>query len=128
MSSESSYELPHPLDIQATFEASRQLDFCLPGLLCGSVEKIVGPSSIGKSFLVMEIAALIAAGADIDNIYGPRRLDWSCISPLKTPGKSEYEQSALAIFQRLHPGRCRSGYPGDAPLFNITKEGTNEYA
>ncbi|MGO9612363.1 MAG: helicase RepA family protein [Dissulfurispiraceae bacterium] len=70
MSSKISYELPAALDIKAAFEAAELLDFCLPGLLARTVGSIIGPGGIGKSYLVLQLAVLIACGIDITKIYG----------------------------------------------------------
>ena len=39
-----------------------ELDFVLPGLLCGTVGLIVGQGAIGKSFLALQIASAVALG------------------------------------------------------------------
>jgi RecA-family ATPase len=40
------------------------LDFVLPGLVAGTVGSLVAPGATGKSWLALQLAALVAAGAD----------------------------------------------------------------
>jgi RecA-family ATPase len=42
-----------------------KLDFCLPGLLAGTVGSIVSPGGLGKSMLALELCSIVAGGADL---------------------------------------------------------------
>ena len=46
------------------------LDFVFPGMLAGTVASLVSPGGAGKSFLALELAALIASGVDVAGLTG----------------------------------------------------------
>lgn len=61
----------HPQRI--TFAQARtrvEIDYVLPGLPAGSVGLLVGPGSVGKSFLSLELAASIAIGRSLPRLPG----------------------------------------------------------
>jgi RecA-family ATPase len=47
------------------------LDFAFPGMLAGTVASLVSPGGAGKSFLALELAALIASSVDVAGLSGP---------------------------------------------------------
>lgn len=55
-----------PLDLATAIERKPPaLDFVLPGLVAGTVGAIVAPGATGKSWLALELLALVAAGVDL---------------------------------------------------------------
>jgi RecA-family ATPase len=57
---------PTRIDIAAAFSTTpKPLDFVLPGMLAGTVGALVSPGGAGKSMLALQLAALIAGGADL---------------------------------------------------------------
>jgi len=47
----------------------RDLDFVLPGLVCGTTAMLVGPGGVSKSFLALQTAISIAIGRDIWHLW-----------------------------------------------------------
>jgi len=57
---------PQRLDVAAAFSTEpRPLDFVLPGMLAGTVGALVSPGGAGKSMMALQIATLVAGGADL---------------------------------------------------------------
>jgi RecA-family ATPase len=60
------------LDVGAMLSAPPPpLDFVFPGLMAGTVASLVSPGGAGKSFLTLELAALVAGGVDAAGLTGP---------------------------------------------------------
>jgi len=51
--------------ISARDEAAPEIDFCLPNLLAGTVGVIAAPAGIGKTSLLMQMGAAVAAGVSV---------------------------------------------------------------
>jgi RecA-family ATPase len=76
------------------------LDFVIPGMLAGTVASLVSPGGAGKSFLALELAALIATRVDVAALG--LATDWY---PLPKTGKVLYialEDAAPVLSHRLH--------------------------
>jgi regulatory protein RepA len=57
---------PTRIDIAAAFETQpKPLDFVLPGMLAGTVGALVSPGGAGKSMMALQLAILVAGGADL---------------------------------------------------------------
>jgi len=57
---------PRRLDITAAFATEpKPLDFVLPGMLAGTVGALVSPGGAGKSMMALQLATLVAGGADL---------------------------------------------------------------
>lgn len=54
------------IDLRAAFaNKPPPLDYVLPSMVCGTVGALVSPGGVGKSMLVLQIAAQIAGGPDL---------------------------------------------------------------
>lgn len=59
-------ERPGRIDIAAAFVTQpKPLDFVLPGMLAGTVGALVSPGGAGKSMMALQLAILVAGGADL---------------------------------------------------------------
>lgn len=59
-------ERPGRIDIAAAFATQpKPLDFVLPGMLAGTVGALVSPGGAGKSMMALQLAILVAGGADL---------------------------------------------------------------
>lgn len=56
--------------VQAITRGKVEIDFVLPGLPRGQVGLIVGPGSVGKTYLMLELAASIAIGRSLAGLPG----------------------------------------------------------
>lgn len=57
---------PTRIDIAAAFATPpKPLDFVLPGMLAGTVGALVSPGGAGKSMMALQLAILVAGGADL---------------------------------------------------------------
>lgn len=57
---------PTRIDIAAAFSTTpKPLDFVLPGMLAGTVGALVSPGGAGKSMMALQLATLVAGGADL---------------------------------------------------------------
>ena len=57
---------PRRLDITAAFATEpKPLDFVLPGMLAGTVGALVSPGGAGKSMMALQLATLVAGGANL---------------------------------------------------------------
>lgn len=95
--------LPWPcLDLAASIEcAPPALDFVLPGLVSGTVGAIVAPGATGKSWLALELLALIAADTDL---LGLGRQKQGCVVLLAAEDPAEVLHARVhALAQHLTP-------------------------
>jgi RecA-family ATPase len=59
-------ELPRAIDLLEAFSTKpAPLDFVLPGMLAGTVGSLVSPGGVGKSYLSLEWAVLVATGVNL---------------------------------------------------------------
>lgn len=57
---------PTRIDIATAFSTTpKPLDFVLPGMLSGTVGALVSPGGAGKSMMALQLATLVAGGADL---------------------------------------------------------------
>lgn len=77
-----------------------KLDFCLPGLLAGTVGSIVSPGGLGKSILALELCSTIAGGADLLNIGDGNNIQKgkAVYLPVEDPQKA-IEHRLFALFE-----------------------------
>lgn len=63
---EAPVQVPLRIDIASAFaKEPAPLDFVLPGMLAGTVGALVSPGGAGKSMMALQLATLIASGADL---------------------------------------------------------------
>jgi RecA-family ATPase len=85
-----------------------QLDFCLPGLLAGTVGSIVSPGGLGKSMLALELCSIIAGGADllgIGNVPKGRAI----YLPVEDPQQA-IEHRLFALFEHQNEAQREALY------------------
>lgn len=74
-----------------------ELDFCLPGLLAGTVGSIVSPGGLGKSMLALELCSIVAGGEDLLGI-GDIPKGKAVYLPVEDP-QAAIEHRLFALFE-----------------------------
>jgi len=93
------HEQPRPqrLDVAAAFSTEpRPLDFVLPGMLAGTVGALVSPGGAGKSMMALQLATLVAGGADLVGVGFDAEIPHGRVVILAA------EDPAEALKHRLH--------------------------
>jgi len=110
--------MPEKLNIfEALTTDPAPLDFCLPGLLAGTVGALVSSGGLGKSCLMLEISAMLAARVDPLGIGGEWAIEpagaLKCGAVLYLPAEDPLEiikhrLRALALAMKLTQDQCRA--------------------